>query len=140
MYAVGVGRWLFVLRFQPGMVVLWDILFLLAPPADITTALCTMVGVTGFWLGVIVALLLWHDLGHFGTFIYCGFFLAIVGLVASGYAWSILERYDEMSAQQLVDRFLFYQTPAGAALVSGIFIGLLYLSVQVFARRRSYLE
>ncbi|MFQ5633470.1 MAG: hypothetical protein ACE5I1_32285 [bacterium] len=136
----GLARLLFMLLFQAGMVLLWLILFLLEPPAETMKAIYTMIGVNEFWLGIIVVLLLWHDLGQYGTFKFRGLFLAVVGLVASGYAWSIFNRFDEMSAQQLVDRFLFYQTPAGAALVSGIFIGLLYLSIWVFARRRLYLE
>ena len=137
--AIGVARLLPALCFQAGIMLLWLILFWVEPPAETGKALFTMVGVAALFLGVLLIVLLWFDLGAFGTRKFQMVLLAGICLTALGYLWFIFHRFDEISEQQVVDRLLFYRSPAGAVFVSAAFIGLLWLSVRVFAKRKSYL-
>lgn len=137
--SIGLARVLFVLILQSVMILLWLLSFWHEPPVETGKAIYTMIGMSAFWMGTIIIILLFYDLGHFGTRTYRMLFLAAFFLTAIGYKSFIFNRFDESSEQQIVDKFLFYQSPVGAAIISSIFIGLLFLSVLVFARRRSYL-
>jgi hypothetical protein len=128
---------LYVTLFQLGMVLLWLCMLLFKPESATIKTLWGMLSQNGLLLSVITIFIMHHHLGFFGERKYkrlnYGILLSLALLVAG------LVYFGHINA---VAKFLWrhYMSASGALISTLLWLGLAYLSVSIFVRRKSYLE
>jgi hypothetical protein len=127
---------LYVTLFQLGMFPLWLGLLIFKPESATAGTLWGMLSQNGLLLSVITIFIIHHHLGFFGAKKYTrltyGILLALALLVAG------LVYFGHINA---VAKFLWrhFMSASGALFSTLLWLGLSYLSVSIFVRRKSYL-
>ncbi|MGH7598135.1 MAG: hypothetical protein ACREOI_17420 [bacterium] len=127
----------YVTLFQLGMVVFWIGLLLFKPEEAIPRTFWGMLSQNGLVLSVITIFIIHTHLGFYGAKKYTrlnyGILLALALLVVG------LVYFGHINA---VARFLWrhFMSVSGALISTFLWLGLSYLSVIIFVRRKSYLE
>ena len=127
---------LYVTLFQLGMFLLWLCLLIFKTESATAGTLWGMLSQNGFILSIITIFIIHHHLGFYGMKKYkrinYGILLALI-LAAAGIAY--------FGHGKAVAQFLWrhYMSASGALVSTLLWLGLSYLSVNIFVRRKSFL-
>jgi hypothetical protein len=136
-WKLGIARMALLLLLQAGFGVLWVIGVMAAGKGLELSYLYYMLSANAFFFLTVALIAIYLDLGHFGKNTYRWIFAGLVVLLVILIAWLTL-------AGNIIPvlKYIFepYTTPAGAAAFVLIALGLFYLDVVVYTRRKSYLQ
>lgn len=133
---LGLVDLIYVTLFQFGMILLWVILLFFKPQSATATTIWGMLSLNGLLLSLVNVLIIHTHLGFYGEKKYkritYGILLALASLVVG------LVYFGHINA---VARFLWrhFRSVSGALVSTLLWLGLSYLSVVIFVRRKSYL-
>lgn len=129
-------RLIFIVLLQSGFAVMLIVSSVVFSKSFDSTNLFYIISSQAFFFIITASIVIFMDLGHFGThtyrMIYIGLVFALIGFII----WLALFDY-----LVLVLKFIFepYLTPIGVAVYTALAIGLFYLSAGIFMRRKVYL-
>lgn len=130
------SRLAFIFLFMLSIALWWGIYLLLAPAGETLRWLHMLLATFGLGSSFIVVLMIHHDFGYYGKRRYKLINYALLALFIVAINLTLML----FSARTVFINFVrFFGSLAGAATFLLLWLGLAWLSVQVYQRRKSYL-
>jgi len=133
---LGIVRWALLILLQSGFAAL-SLVGVIAANKFNLESLFQLISSNAFLFLIVALIAIYQELGHFGTRAYRRIFFELLALFLFLIAWLILAGHIITFLRSIFEP---YMTPQGAAIYTLLAIGLFFLNVIIFARRRSYLS
>jgi hypothetical protein len=133
---LGIARWALLIFLQIGFAALTLVGVMMANKFDLKS-LFSILSSNAFLFLIVALIAIYQELGHFGARAYRRLFVGLLFLFLVLIAWLILSGRIIMFLRNIFEP---YMTPEGATIYTLLAIGLFFLNVIIFTRRRSYLS